>query len=123
MFCIPKSYQVCHITDNVLKPIQGELSQYFKSLKIKKVKAKKGRSITHIEFIFQSEDDMLPNGKYRIKKGKEFVEKAPTEMSEDEAKKIFLELPKTLSEKLTEDENFAREFEEFLIQRSKLKNK
>ena len=66
---------------------------------------------------------MLPNGKYRIKKGKEFVEKAPTEMSEDEAKKIFLELPKTLSEKLTEDENFAREFEEFLIQRSKLKNK
>ena len=123
LFCIPKSYQVCHITDNVLKPIQGELSQYFKSLKIKKVKAKKGRSITHIEFIFQSEDDMLPNGKYRIKKGKEFVEKAPTEMSEDEAKKIFLELPKTLSEKLTEDENFAREFEEFLIQRSKLKNK
>ena len=123
LLCIPKSYQVCHITDNVLKPIQTELSQYFRSLKIKKVKAKKGRAITHIEFTLQGEDDMLPNGKYRIKKGKEFIEKDPTEMSEDEAKKVFPNLPKTLSEKLAEDEDLARELEEFLIQRSKKRNK
>ena len=123
LLCIPKSYQVCHITDNVLKPIQTELSQYFRSLKIKKVKAKKGRTITHIEFTFQGEDDMLPNGKYRIKKGKEFVEKAPTEMSEDEVKKVFPDLPKTLSEKLAEDEDLARELEEFLLQRRNRKAK
>ena len=90
-------------------------------MKIKKIKAKGGRTITHIEFTFQGEDDMLPNGKYIIKKNKEFVEKAPTEMSEDEAKKVFPDLPKTLSEKLAEDEDLARELEEFLIQRSKTK--
>jgi plasmid replication initiation protein len=123
LLCIPKSYQISHITDNILKPIQSELSQYFKGLKIKKVKSKKGRAITHIEFTFQGEDDMLPNGKYRIKKGKEFIEKDPTEMSEDEVKKVFPDLPKTLSEKLVEDEDLARELEEFLIQRSKMKNK
>ena len=122
LLCIPKSYQVCHITDNVLKPIQSELSQCFRNLKIKKVKAKKGRTITHIEFTFQGEDDMLPNGKYRIKKGKEFVEKAPTEMSEDEAKKVFPDLPRTLSEKLAEDEDLARELEEFLLQRRNKKS-
>ena len=66
---------------------------------------------------------MLPNGKYRIKKGKEFVEKAPTEMSEDEAKKVFPDLPKTLSEKLAEDEDLARELEEFLLQRRSRKAK
>ncbi len=123
LLCIPKSYQISHITDNILKPIQSELSQYFKGLKIKKVKSKKGRAITHIEFTFQGEDDMLPNGKYRIKKGKEFIEKDPTEMSEDEVKKVFPDLPKTLSEKLAEDEDLARELEEFLIQRSKMRNK
>lgn len=40
--------------------------------------------------------------------------KDPTEMSEDEVKKVFPDLPKTLSEKLAEDEDLARELEEFL---------
>ena len=123
LFCVPESYQMYNINQKIIKPIESELSQYFNGLKIKKIKAKGGRTITHIEFTFQGEDDMLPNGKYRIKKGKDVVEKAPTEMSEDEAKKVFPDLPKTLSEKLAEDEDFARELEEFLIQRSKFKNK
>ena len=116
LLCIPKSYQICHITDNILKPIQNELFQYFKGLKINKIKAKKGKSISHIEFIFIAEDDMLPNGKYRIKKGKKFIEKTPTEMSENEARKVFRDLPETLSEKL------AKELEEFLLQRQNIKN-
>ena len=123
LFCVPESYQMYNINQKIIKPIESELSQYFNGLKIKKIKAKGGRTITHIEFTFQGEDDMLPNGKYRIKKGKEFIEKDPTEMSEDEAKKVFPNLPKTLSEKLAEDEDLARELEEFLIQRSKFKNK
>ena len=123
LFCVPESYQMYNINQKIIKPIESELSQYFNGLKIKKIKAKGGRTITHIEFTFQGEDDMLPNGKYRIKKGKEFVEKAPTEMSEDEAKKVFPDLPKTLSEKLAEDEDLARELEEFLIQRNKMRNK
>ena len=123
LFCVPESYQMYNINQKIIKPIESELSQYFNGLKIKKIKAKGGRTITHIEFTFQGEDDMLPNGKYRIKKGKEFIEKDPTEMSEDEVKKVFPDLPKTLSEKLAEDEDLARELEEFLIQRSKMKNK
>ena len=121
LLCIPESYQTFNINQKIINPIEAELSQYFQGLKIKKVKAKGGRNITHIEFTFQGEDDMLPNGKYRIKKGKEFVEKAPTEMSEYEAKKVFPNLPKTLSEKLAEDEDLARDIEEFLLNR-KTKN-
>ena len=123
LFCVPESYQMYNINQKIIKPIESELSQYFNGLKIKKIKAKGGRTITHIEFTFQGEDDMLPNGKYRIKKGKEFIEKDPTEMSEDEVKKVFPDLPKTLSEKLAEDDDLARELEEFLIQRSKMRNK
>ena len=123
LLCIPESYQTFNINQKIIKPIEAELSQYFQGLKVKKVKAKGGRNITHIEFTFQGEDDMLPNGKYRIKKGKEFVEKAPTEMSEDEAKKVFPDLPKTLSEKLAEYEDLARELEEFLLQRRNRKAK
>ena len=119
LLCIPKSYQTFNINQKIIKPIEKELYQCFQGLKIKKVKAKGGRNITHIEFTFLGEDDMLTNGKYRIKKGKEFIEKAPDEMSEIEAKKVFRDLPKTLSEKLSEDENLAKELEEFLIQKSK----
>ena len=39
----------------------------------------------------------------------------------DEVKKVFPDFPKTLPEKLAEDEDQARELEEFLIQRSKTK--
>ncbi len=119
LLCIPESYQTFNINQKIIKPIETELSQYFQGLKIKKVKAKGGRNITHIEFTFQGEDDMLSNGKYRIKKGKELIEKTPTEMSEEEVKKVFRDLPKTLSEKLAEDENLAKELEEFLINRRK----
>lgn len=123
LLCVPESYQMYNINQKIIKPIENELSQYFKDLKIKKVKAKKGRAITHIEFTFQGEDDMLPNGKYRIKKGKEFIEKAPTEMTEDEAKKVFPDLPKALSEKLAEDDDLANELEKLLNKIKKQKEK
>ncbi len=45
------------------------------------------------------------------------------EYSLDEVKKAFPYFPKTLPEKLAEDEDLARELEEFLIQRSKMRNK
>ena len=57
---------------------------------------------------------MLPNGKYRIKKGKAFIEKAPTEMSQDEANKVFRDLPKTLSEKLLKEKAIEDELMMFL---------
>lgn len=54
-FCIPKSYQMCNIDNRVFNPIKKELESYFKDLKINKIKAKKGRKITHIEFVFSPE--------------------------------------------------------------------
>lgn len=86
-FCIPSSYKISNIEQRVFNPIREELSHIFKNLEIDKIK--KGKKVARIAFSFLPEDDMLPNGKYRLKKGKEFIEKAPTEMSEDEVKKVF----------------------------------
>lgn len=71
------------------------LSDYLKALNIKKVKAKKGKKITHIKFIFQGEDDQLENGKYRIEVGKKFAEKDPGDLTKDEINKGCPDLPKS----------------------------
>ena len=123
LLCIPAGYQVCDIDRNVLSIAKKELSEYFKGLKINKVKAKKGRRITHIEFMFQSEDDQLANGKYRIKAGKKFVEKDPGDLTEDEINKVFPEMIKTLSEKLGKEEDLEAEIEKLLLQRRKMREK
>lgn len=52
---IPKSYRMTNITDYVLKPIIKELTPIFKNLNINKVKARKGRKIEYLEFIFDAE--------------------------------------------------------------------
>ena len=60
---IPTSYRMTDINKNVLKPIINELSYIFKELKINKVKAKKGRKIEYLEFIFEPENRIY-NKKY-----------------------------------------------------------
>ncbi|MCI2908911.1 replication initiation protein [Staphylococcus hominis] len=52
---IPKSYRMTNITDYVLKSIIKELTPTFKNLNINKVKARKGRRIEYLEFIFDAE--------------------------------------------------------------------
>ena len=52
---VSKSYQMCDITKRVLKPISKELTPIFNNLNINKVKAKKGRKIEYLEFIFDAE--------------------------------------------------------------------
>ncbi|MEJ7307199.1 replication protein Rep, partial [Staphylococcus epidermidis] len=49
---IPKSYRMTDINKNVLKPIVTELNSTFNNLHINKIKAKKGRKIEWLEFIF-----------------------------------------------------------------------
>ena len=44
-----------NITKYVLKPIIKELTPIFKNLNINKVKARKGRRIEYLEFIFDAE--------------------------------------------------------------------
>lgn len=67
LFCIPSSYKQYHINQRVIQPIKNELSQYFKNLKINKISKSRGRKITHIEFIFDVEDDVV-EGKIKILK-------------------------------------------------------
>ncbi|WP_420897652.1 replication initiation protein [Carnobacterium divergens] len=50
---IPKSYAMSDIDKKVLKPIMNELSDLFKPLIIKKIKAKKGNKIALLEFTFK----------------------------------------------------------------------
>ena len=52
---IPKSYRMTDINKNVLKPIVTELNTIFNNLHINKIKAKKGRKIEWLEFIFDPE--------------------------------------------------------------------
>ncbi|MCG2064974.1 RepB family plasmid replication initiator protein [Staphylococcus epidermidis] len=52
---IPKSYRMTDINKNVLKPIITELNAIFNNLHINKIKAKKGRKIEWLEFIFDPE--------------------------------------------------------------------
>lgn len=52
---IPKSYRMTDINKNVLKPIFTELNAIFNNLHINKIKAKKGRKIEWLEFIFDPE--------------------------------------------------------------------
>ena len=52
---IPKSYRMTDINKNVLKPIVTELNAIFNNLHINKIKAKKGRKIEWLEFIFDPE--------------------------------------------------------------------
>lgn len=123
IFCIPNGYQMCNIDQRVLKLIKEELAPIFKGLKVKKLSFKKGRKITHIEFTFQSDDDQLKNGKYRIRKNDKYIEKDILEMSDLETKKIFLDLPTTLSEKLNQDEDLVNKLEILLLEKRKLKEK
>lgn len=54
LFDVPQSYQMCHITETILKPIQKELSPIFKDLEI--IKHKKKRRVIALEFKFRKEE-------------------------------------------------------------------
>lgn len=52
---VPDSYRMTNITQKILKPISDELRYVFPNLQINKIKAKKGRKIAYIEFVFDPE--------------------------------------------------------------------
>ena len=81
----PEYYGPSEIDKNILKPVSRELTQYFKNLKIKKVKANtRGTPVTGYIFTWQPEKtEKWINNKYQKRKakelpdwfGKEYVEK------------------------------------------------
>ena len=78
---IPKSYRMTNITDYVLKPIIKELTPIFKNLNINKVKARKGRKIEYLEFIFDAEKRIHSKRQPQMKdvgKQKQFISREKT---------------------------------------------
>lgn len=61
---------------------------------------------------------MLENGKYRTRNRKKYIEKEPLQMTDEEIKKVFISPNKPILKKTDNDE-----FEIFLLERSKLKER
>ena len=94
LFDIPESYQMSHITTNILDRIEDELPEYFKNLEITKLrgKGKRKRFIEHIEFKFDPETDVRKGNKtFRDKKTGEYYERNIMDFTNDEVKKTFPE--------------------------------
>ncbi|PTU86827.1 replication protein Rep [Staphylococcus pasteuri] len=78
---IPSSYRMTDINKNVLKPIINELGTIFRKLKINKIKAKKGRKIECLEFIFEAENRIhtkkQPDASY-VKQPRSYISREKT---------------------------------------------
>lgn len=84
---IPKSYRMTNINQKVLTPIIKELSFIFNNLHINKIKAKKGRKIEYLEFVFDAEKRIHSKRQPQLKdigKQKQFIsqEKTPQWLKE-----------------------------------------
>lgn len=95
LFDVPKSYEISHITTNILEKIEDELSDYFKNLKITKLKGKgkRKRFIDKIEFKFDAETDVKKGKKlFRDNETGEYYEKDIMEFTSEEIDKTFPEV-------------------------------
>lgn len=95
LFDIPESYQMNNIDQRVLSPIEKELPEYFKNLKITKLRGrgKRKRFIEHIEFKFEPETDIEKGKKtFRDKETGEYYEKNILDFNETEVDKTFPEV-------------------------------
>lgn len=100
LFCIPDTYQMSDISKRVLKPIKEELTSYFKDLSINKISKGKGRKITHIEFIFDSQSDVNDYGNktFRDKDGF-YYSKYLTSFNDEEIRKEFIQTVEPMIER------------------------
>ena len=110
---IPHSYRMSNINQFVLTPIIRELSTIFNNLKINKIKAKKGRKIEWLEFIFDPEKRIHSKRQPEIKdvgKPRQMIsrEKTPKWLEERDNPKY--------QNKYNVDENFEKDKEAFLKQ-------
>ena len=107
---------MCDITKRVLKPISKELTPIFNNLNINKVKAKKGRKIEYLEFIFDAEKRIHNKRQPQITnigKSRQYTNREKTPKWLDD--KIYKQSQESHDEdaKLKQDrEAFQRELEE-----------
>lgn len=106
---IPKSYRMTDINKNVFKPVITELSSIFNNLNINKIKAKKGRKIEWLEFIFDAEKRIHSKRQPQmanIGKSRQYISREKTP--------IWLTNPE--ESKDTTDPDFEKDREAFLKQ-------
>ena len=92
LFDIPSSYRMSDIDRQILNQIISELSDFFKNLRINKLKGrgKRKRFIEHIEFKFEPETDVERGKKtFRDKDTGEYYERHIMDFTSDEVKKTF----------------------------------
>lgn len=95
LFDVPKSYQISHITTNILQKIEEELPSYFKKLRISKLKGKgkRKRFVEYIEFKFEAETDIKKGDKlFRDKETGEYYKKNIMNFTDEEVIKTFPEV-------------------------------
>lgn len=113
LFDIPKSYQMSDIDKRVLERMEDELPEFFKDLKITKLRGKgrRKRFIEHIEFKFRPEDDVRKGEKlFRDKDTGEYYKKNIMEFTKEEIDKAFPEVrPASDFIKLKEQMGLAKE--------------
>lgn len=112
---IPKSYRMTNINQKVLTPIIKELGLIFNNLQINKIKAKKGRKIEWIEFIFDAEKRVhsrhqakttnMKKQQYisNIEKTPKWLNKSMRKIHEEEYDQDFEEKRKAFSKQLEKD--------------------
>lgn len=106
---IPNSYRMTHINQKVLAPIIKELGFIFNNLNINKIKAKKGRKIEWLEFIFDAEKRIHSKRQPQmanIGKSRQYISREKTP--------IWLTNPE--ESKDTTDPDFEKDREAFLKQ-------
>jgi plasmid replication initiation protein len=93
LFDVPKSYQMNNITQRILDPIQDELPEYFKNLKINKIKGKgkRKRYIENIEFKFEPETDLKNHAKKFRDSDGNYYDRRLEDFTDEEIKKTFPE--------------------------------
>lgn len=102
----PEYYGPSEIDKNILKPVSRELTQYFKNLKVKKVKANtRGTPVTGYIFTWQPEKtEKWIDNKYQKRKAKELPDWFGKEYVEKE-KEIDTETNDTLQKRLEDLRN------------------
>lgn len=112
---IPKSYRMTNINQKVLTPIIKELGLIFNNLQINKIKAKKGRKIEWIEFIFDAEKRVYSRRQAKtanmnkqqyisnLEKTPKWLNKSMRKIHEEEYDQEFEEKRKAFSKQLEKD--------------------
>lgn len=114
---IPASYRMTHINQKVLTPIINELTPIFPNLHINKIKAKKGRKIEWLEFVFDPEKRIHTKSQFTQKQRKPSKqtysrEKTPEWLNNPELSKDDVSDPKLAEDRARFEQQLKDQWED-----------